>query len=38
MYESTQIAQAAVDIITWFLLPFAFVLAIEWAIALFRRD
>lgn len=38
MPESTQIAQAAVDIITWFLAPFAAVLAIEWAISLFRRD
>lgn len=38
MDESTQIAQAAIDVITWFLLPFAAVLAIEWAISLFRRD
>lgn len=38
MDESTQIAQAAVDVLTWFLAPFAVVLAIEWVIGLFRRD
>jgi len=38
MDDYTQIAQVAVDVITWFLAPFAAVLAIEWVISLFRRD
>lgn len=38
MNESTLVAQAAVDILSWFLLPFATVLVIEWVIRLFRRD
>lgn len=38
MEESTLIAQAMVDILAFLLAPFAAVLAIEWAIGLFRRD
>lgn len=38
MEDYTQIAQAAVDVVAWFLAPFSAVLAIEWVIGLFRRD
>lgn len=33
-----QVAQAMIDTLSWFLLPFASMLAIEWVIGLFRRD
>lgn len=38
MSETVLIAQAAVDILAWLLLPFATVLVVEWVIRLFRRD
>lgn len=38
MNDYQQVAQAAVDVVTWFLWPFAGVLVIEWVIGLFRRD
>lgn len=38
MTPQEQIAQAAIDLIAWFLLPFAFMLAVEWVVGLFRYD
>lgn len=35
---SADVAQAMIDTMTWLLLPFAAMLAIEWVIGLFRRD
>lgn len=33
-----QFAQLTIDILSWFLLPFAVILAVNWAISLFRKD
>lgn len=30
--------QATIDLLAWFLLPFAVILVVEWVIGLFRRD
>lgn len=38
MIDPVEIAQAMVDTMAWLLMPFAGMLAIEWAIGLFRRD
>ena len=32
------LVQATIDVLTWFLQPFANVLVISWAVSLFRRD
>lgn len=32
-----QLAQAFVDVLAWFLLPFALVVAVNWLVSLFRR-
>ena len=32
------LSQATIDVLTWFLQPFAYVLVISWAVSLFRRD
>lgn len=33
-----ELAQATVDVLTWFLQPFAVVVAINWVVSLFRRS
>lgn len=33
-----QLAQATIDVLGWFLVPFAYILVINWVISLFRRD
>lgn len=30
--------QATIDLVAWFLVPFAFMLVIEWVVRFFRRD
>ena len=32
-----QLAQAFVDVLAWFLIPFATILAVTWVASLFRR-
>lgn len=32
------LTQATIDLIAWFLIPFAVMLAVEWVVGLFRRD
>lgn len=32
------LAQSTVDVLTWFLKPFAVILVINWVVSLFRRD
>lgn len=32
------LAQATIDVMAWFLQPFAYVLVIYWVISLFRKD
>lgn len=33
-----QLAQAFVDVLAWFLIPFATILAVTWVVSLFRRQ
>lgn len=33
-----QLAQVTVDVMAWFLQPFAAILAINWVVSLFRKD
>lgn len=33
-----QLAQLTIDVLAWFLAPFAVVLAVNWVVSLFRRD
>lgn len=35
--EMLLLAQSFVDVIAWFLVPFAFMLVISWVISFFRR-
>lgn len=32
-----QLAQAIVDVLAWFLAPFAIILAVYWVVSLFRK-
>lgn len=33
-----ELAQTTINVLAWFLQPFALVLVINWVISLFRRD
>lgn len=35
--DSLILAQSAIDVVAWLLMPFAVIIAIEWAVGLFRR-
>lgn len=32
------LVQVTIDVMAWFLAPFAVVLAVNWVVSLFRRD
>lgn len=34
----TELTQAMIEFLAWFLVPFAVFLSVEWIISLFRRD